>query len=413
MHSEQAQLPRKKLSSTETHPSLVVSKRVAATALLASLVLLCSGGAGLVTTLVGSSSFATLVGSFATFVATLALVALAVLVAVVLLAALGASGSRGRSRSARGSVSGRRISNAGRGSISVSGIGRAIVRCGAVRRAAVAAVRRGRAVRRVRAVGDGLEVDAVVDAVVLRKGDGDRHVVGTSGDTAQTVESSGDTASNISGQDAIDSRGVETLEESELRSRDEGGVLEARNRTNNDMRVTIDQATVSGYLGSPEVVGVRIDEETSIDVSNAELDGELRVFRNGTKVCRENELRDRCICLRRDDTHGDGVARAVVVLRSISDLEIGLSEAEVDEVVLGRGTGYLVRFGRVQIQASLPDVGTNLAFDEAKGFLRVAVETVIVVVVVVTSARILGRRSGNSGTKNGERQQQLRRADHD
>ena len=100
------------------------------------------------------------------------------------------------------------------------------------------------------------------------------------------------------------------------------------------MRVALDKTLPVEDLWCGKVVGLGVDEETSIEVVDSHLDSEGLVGLNRAEIRGEFELGGRYVITRGDDTDRSWVAGACGDLFAIGN---GLfdTRAEVDEVVGG------------------------------------------------------------------------------
>lgn len=160
-------------------------------------------------------------------------------------------------------------------------------------------------------------------------------------DRGETVEARAETTSNIDGDDTVSSRGVDTLEERELDVVQGGGLVECLELLNDEMRVADDVTSAVDSLGRSEVVGLSVDEVTSLEMVESHRDGKRLVRSDGLSVRREGELRGGHVRLCGDDTHRRRVARAGGDLLTVGDGEVGNGQAEVDEVVVRGRRGNL------------------------------------------------------------------------
>ncbi len=179
-------------------------------------------------------------------------------------------------------------------------------------------------------------VDDVVERTVLRDGDERRLVVRRRVDRCEAVHASGETAGDGSREDAVRGLVVQALEEDELRRVRGGRLVERGERVDGDVRVAGDVTSSVDRLRGREVVRVRVREEASVEVTDRHLDGEVLVGGDGRAVLREHELGRGHVRLRRNDTHGRGVARTGRNLLAVRDRQVGQGRAEVDEVVRRR-----------------------------------------------------------------------------
>jgi len=172
---------------------------------------------------------------------------------------------------------------------------------------------------------------------VLRDGDQDGLVVRRGVDTGHAVHTSREAGSDGRGQDTVDGRCVDTLEEREFRRVAGGGLRERVELLDDDVRVSRDVTARIDSLGSSEVVQVGVHEVARVQVANRHSDVERRVRLDRAKVLRERELRARHVGRRRNHAHWRGVARAAGDLRAVREGLVD-RQAEVDEVVRrGRG----------------------------------------------------------------------------
>ena len=116
-------------------------------------------------------------------------------------------------------------------------------------------------------------------------------MVGSGVDGRETVGTSRETFSDISGQDTTLSSSVETLEEGELCGVGGLSLSEGLQGINDDVRVADDVTRAIDLLRSREVVGVRVDEVTSLEVLDRHRDRERGVGLDDLAVDRVGELR--------------------------------------------------------------------------------------------------------------------------
>ena len=110
-------------------------------------------------------------------------------------------------------------------------------------------------------------------------------------DGRDAVEARGETAGDLNGELAVDGLRVETLEEGELRGVGGLSLSEGLQGIDDDVRVADDVARAIDLLGSREVVGVRVDEVTSLEVLDRHRDRERGVGLDDLAVDRVGELR--------------------------------------------------------------------------------------------------------------------------
>lgn len=175
-------------------------------------------------------------------------------------------------------------------------------------------------------------------------------MVGSREHSADTVVTSGKSACNGSRQESIAVTGVvDTLEEDEL-----SGVerLSRGQRVthvlNSNVSVTDDLALAVEVLRSGVVCVVSICEGTSLEVVDLNLDVKVLVRLEVLVVLRVDQNTGNHVGLRGDVTHGDTVARALLLLQAVRQR---LAATEVDEVGVVTGlisyctlnsyTGYL------------------------------------------------------------------------
>ena len=103
-------------------------------------------------------------------------------------------------------------------------------------------------------------------------------------DTGDTINTSRETLCDVNCEESVDGWGVDTFEECELGGVKDGGVGKACNLFNNEMRVTNDVALGIELLWCGEVVGVRVDEVTSLKVRDSHGNIEGGVGLDGAEV---------------------------------------------------------------------------------------------------------------------------------
>ena len=168
---------------------------------------------------------------------------------------------------------------------------------------------------------------------MLSDGDESRLMVSSGVDGSETVDTSGETVSNISSQDTVSGLVVQTLEEGETSGVGGVGLGQGLQLLNNDVRVTLDITSTVNLLRSSEVVLLSVGEESSLEVVDGHRDGERGVGLDGIAVLGVLELGGRHVGLSSDDTHGCRVAGAGLDLLTIRKRKVGNSQTEVDEVV--------------------------------------------------------------------------------
>jgi len=152
-------------------------------------------------------------------------------------------------------------------------------------------------------------------------------------DAAHSVGTSWQAGRDIGGQDAIRSRGVETLEESE-----DGGVQgrgrgQRRKRLDGHMAVAYNESVSVDGLRCSIVLGVGIDEGPSSEVVDCHLDCERLIRLQALiEIWREDELGRGLLILGSDTAHRDRATRSIDFLLAVSQGN-GLGIAKVDEVV--------------------------------------------------------------------------------
>ncbi len=152
--------------------------------------------------------------------------------------------------------------------------------------------------------------------------------------SSNAVSASGDTTCDGDGELVAVREGVvQTLEERELRVVEGSGGRKGRKRLDDDVRVTNDVACRVDRLRGREVVGLRVHERTRLELVDRDGDREVLVRGDGTKVRWARELRGGHVLLTSNDAHRRWVARTSGDLLAVRDGQVGLGEAEVDEVV--------------------------------------------------------------------------------
>lgn len=136
----------------------------------------------------------------------------------------------------------------------------------------------------------GRKVNTIVETSVLSNGDDHRLVVRGRVDGADTVSSSWNTGCDISSNLTVDSRSVDTLEESELLGICDGGITQSVDFFDDDMGMTDDLTLSRELLRSSKVILVRIHKVTGFQVIHVEFDRKLGVGGDGTHVGRESKL---------------------------------------------------------------------------------------------------------------------------
>lgn len=172
-------------------------------------------------------------------------------------------------------------------------------------------------------------------------------MVGGGVDGAEAVGTSGKTVGDVSSENTVLGRIVQTLEEGEDSGVGGGGLLNAGQELNDDVRVTLNISTAVRELGGGEVVLVRVHEESSLEVGDGHGDREGGVGLDDITVLGGLELGRRHVRLCGDHTHGRWVARTGLDLLSIGDGQVGDGQAEVDEVVVRSQRSNLTSGGLV------------------------------------------------------------------
>lgn len=169
-------------------------------------------------------------------------------------------------------------------------------------------------------------------------------MVGSTGHSADTVVTGGKTTGDRSAKTSITvARVIDTLEEGEL-----GGVqwlVRGEGVTqvlDGDVSVANNVASVSELLGSRVVSVVGVGEGAQVHVGDLDIDVKVLVRLRliaGYRACDDGRGH---VVLRWNLSHGDTVARTLLVLQTIGQ---GLAGAEVDEVVLISDGGSLALLG--------------------------------------------------------------------
>ena len=194
---------------------------------------------------------------------------------------------------------------------------------------------------------------------MLSDSDESRLMVSSGVDGSETVDTSGETVSNISSQDTVSGLVVQTLEEGETSGVGGVGLGQGLQLLNNDVRVTLDITGTVNLLRSSEVVLLSVGEESGLEVVDGHRDGERCALLDRRAVRRERELSRRHVRLRGDDTHGCGVARTGSDLLTVRERKVGDSQAEVDEVV-ARGERSNLTSGWLVLPVVLETGSNNL-----------------------------------------------------
>jgi hypothetical protein len=166
----------------------------------------------------------------------------------------------------------------------------------------------------------GGKVDTVIQRTTLGNTSQSGHVVGSSVDREQPIDTWGNTLVNISGDDTIVIRGpVHTLEEGELGGVEWLSVVKALAGLNDNVGVANEDTVVVDFSRSSVVVGLRVGEETGLEVAELELDGEGLVGRDLAKVEWELEFGRGHAVLGENATLRDDVAGSRSDLLAISE----------------------------------------------------------------------------------------------
>ena len=164
----------------------------------------------------------------------------------------------------------------------------------------------------------------------------DRHnhrlMVSSCGESADTVDTSWETASDGGLQVALSITGIiDTLEESEgLRVEWSCGVEGIAHILKRDMDVTNDRTTTVELLRSRVVLSSGVDECAGLQVCDSECDIEIGVWLDINTSLGVGDDSRHHVGLGWDITHNDTIAGSIGVLDTIGD---SLAGTEVDEVI--------------------------------------------------------------------------------
>jgi hypothetical protein len=176
--------------------------------------------------------------------------------------------------------------------------------------------------------------DLKLCAVVLGATLGNRHVhrlmIRSSNHGADAVDTSGKTAGDAGRKETIAvAIVVDALEKGKLRGIRRGGGPEIANLLNGDVTMANDVTVAIEALGRRVVVGGRVGEFASTQVSRGDDNVEVGQGRNLVARERVVDHGRNHVGLGWDFSHGDRVARAGLDLLTVSD---GLTDTHVDEV---------------------------------------------------------------------------------
>jgi len=157
-------------------------------------------------------------------------------------------------------------------------------------------------------------------------------MVSSSVNAASTIETRSKTVSSSCCENAIDSRGIQTFEEGEDLGIIDCSVLERLDLVDSDVRVGNEHAIIQ-LLRSSEVVGLRVDEVTSLHIDDSQLEIEALVRRDDLKVERAGELGSGHAGFGDDVAHDSRVAATSGNLLAVGQRKLWAGQAKVDEVV--------------------------------------------------------------------------------
>ncbi len=180
--------------------------------------------------------------------------------------------------------------------------------------------------------GNDTHVNNIIQHTVLGDTNQSRLVVSGGIDGTHSVNTSRKTIGNISRQDTIDGSVVETLEEGKVLGVGDSRRCQAVDLLNNNVRMSLKNATAIGERGCGEVVLLSVDEETSLEVVDLHLDRELLVGLDLIQVLRVLEFGRGSLVLRNDNTHDGRVAGSVDDLFTVGQGKVLLGRAEVDAI---------------------------------------------------------------------------------
>lgn len=169
-------------------------------------------------------------------------------------------------------------------------------------------------------------------------------------DGGQTISTRTNTTRNGNIKLAVHSCVIQSLEEYEAVRGGGSGLRERGELLNDNMRMALNVAGTADLLRCSEEVVVCVDEETSIQIVDGHHDSEGLVRGNRIEVLRVDELGRWHAGVRSNDTHRSRVAGPTRNLLSVGDVQVGHSEAEVDEVVRRRQRRNLSCGGPVMAQ---------------------------------------------------------------
>ena len=109
-------------------------------------------------------------------------------------------------------------------------------------------------------------------------------------DGGQFIETSFETIWNSSTQFTIGSRVIQALEKDKVLWVCGSGLLEGGEFFNNDMRVTLDLTLIVKLLRGSEVIGICIDEKSSLHVLDSHLNSESLIRLERSEVFWESEF---------------------------------------------------------------------------------------------------------------------------
>jgi hypothetical protein len=233
------------------------------------------------------------------------------------------------------------------------------------------------------------EVDNIIKGTMLSNSDEGRLMVGSGVDRTSAIGTRGKATGDSGGENTIDGRIVESLEEGEFRGIGHGGRCEGVNSFDNNMRVSDEDTIAVNLSRGGKIIGLGINKVASVKIRDGNVDSEILVGGDGIEVLGGLELGRRHTSRGENATHDRGVAATARDLASVGEGDILLGGAEVDKVVLRGQGGNLARCGGAL--TVLRETRLDLGWIEGERVLDIPsiVSAVTRVVVIVVPAVIV------------------------
>lgn len=126
------------------------------------------------------------------------------------------------------------------------------------------------------------------------------------------------------------------LEEGELLRICRRRLVQGRKELHDHVRVTENLTSTIQRLGGGEVVGLGVDELTSCEIPDGDLDVEGSIGGDGSTVLGVGDLAGGHVVDVRNNADGGGVAGTGLNLLAVGDRKVGYCQTEVDEVIRRR-----------------------------------------------------------------------------